>query len=179
MNVATYAAALALLSDRIVQAVHDERPDRVRAELVMTTTLSVPVGVDPVAALVTVLAAQVLPTLRLEARLAWVESLGRSLGEFGAGPVDPPQDEVAHHSGAGAAGVGGVGAELFPGVVGDLCGAQLRGASAPRSSHSFNASHKRVTSTNNDTHPSCAVTSHAGSVVTSHEHLFTSRKGER
>lgn len=179
MNIDTYAAALALLSDRIVQAVHDERPDRVRAELVMTTTLTLPVGVDPVAALVTVLAAQVLPTLPLEARLGWVESLGRSLGELRSGPTDPPQDEVAHHSGAGAADIDGVGAELVPGVVGDLGGAQLGGASAPRSSHSFNASHNRVTSTNNDTHPSCTVTSHRSKVVTSHEHLFTSRKGDR
>jgi hypothetical protein len=68
-----YLLALALMSDRIVQACHDEQPARIAREIAQALTLTSPAGVDPMTALVTVLAAQVLPTLRLEARLAWVE----------------------------------------------------------------------------------------------------------
>lgn len=75
MTLETYASAVALCSDRIVQAVHDEQPARIAAEIAQTFTLTVPTGVDPVLALVTVLAAQVLPTLKLESRLAWVEAV--------------------------------------------------------------------------------------------------------
>lgn len=76
MNREIYASAVALCSDRVVQAVHDELPERVAAEIAQMLTLSAPSGMDPMTALVTVLAAQVLPTLALESRLAWVERVG-------------------------------------------------------------------------------------------------------
>lgn len=72
-----YAEQLAHLSVLIVGAVHDEGPDAVLAAL--AAALSVPVpdgGVDPVTALVTVLAAQIDPTTTTGARLGWVDALG-------------------------------------------------------------------------------------------------------
>jgi hypothetical protein len=75
MTVDTYAAALALCSDDIVQAVHDADHTRIRAAIAQAFTLTPPDGTDPAVALITILAAQIIPGLPVDLRLMWVEGV--------------------------------------------------------------------------------------------------------
>jgi hypothetical protein len=75
MTVDTYAAALALCSDDIVQAVHAADPARIQAAIEQAFTLTAPDGTNPAVALITILAAQIIPGLPVELRLLWVEGV--------------------------------------------------------------------------------------------------------
>jgi hypothetical protein len=70
---AQYSGQLALFSEQIVQAVHDEGPDELLTWIDRSLRLATPPGVNPVVALVTTLAAQVNPHVSLERRLEWVQ----------------------------------------------------------------------------------------------------------
>ena len=69
----TYAKQLLHLSARIVGAVHFEHPDATQHAVDRALIVEAPTGVDPVVALVTVLAAQVDPETTATERLAWVQ----------------------------------------------------------------------------------------------------------
>lgn len=69
---AAYAEKLLHLSARIVGAVHDEGPDAISRAIDLALIEPAPDGVDPVQALVTVLAAQVDPDKRFSQSLAWL-----------------------------------------------------------------------------------------------------------
>jgi len=67
-----YAEQLLHLSARIVGAVHDEGPDAVSQAIDRALIVEAPAGVDPVQALVTVLAAQVNADLPSSVTLRWI-----------------------------------------------------------------------------------------------------------
>lgn len=67
-----YAEHLLHLSARIVGAVHDEGPEAISRAIDRALIVEAPSGVDPVQALVTVLAAQVDDTRRHSQSLAWL-----------------------------------------------------------------------------------------------------------
>lgn len=90
---------------------------------------------------------------RLRARAGELRRRGAS-GEFGAGPADEPQHELPHEAGAGGAELVGDLAEALPWGVVDLRGAQRRRPSVP--GHGGNASHRRLTSSNEATGRGCA-----------------------
>jgi hypothetical protein len=71
-----YALQLLEISEQIIGDVHDAGPAEVLAHLHRVRKLPCPAGVDPVAALVTVLAAQVDPDSTESQRLGWVEAIG-------------------------------------------------------------------------------------------------------
>lgn len=70
---ADYAAALLPLSERIIGAVHDDGPDAVQDAIDRALIMQAPPGVDPVVALVTVLAAQINPDTTTTQRLRWIQ----------------------------------------------------------------------------------------------------------
>ena len=72
MNHAEYAEHLLHLSARIVGAVHDEGPEAVSKAIDHALIVEAPAGIDPVQALVTVLAAQVNADLPSSVTLRWV-----------------------------------------------------------------------------------------------------------
>lgn len=67
-----YAEQLLHLSARIVGAVHDDGPDELLEHLAAALAVPAPPGVDPVVALVTVVAAQVDPEASESVRLGWL-----------------------------------------------------------------------------------------------------------
>lgn len=69
-----YAEELIHRSELLVGAVHDDGPDELLAHLTGALRLKPPPGVDPVVALVTVLAAQIDPDTTAEQRLGWVRA---------------------------------------------------------------------------------------------------------
>lgn len=69
---AAYAERLLHLSARIVGAVRDEGPDAIGRAIDQALIVEAPAGVDPVQALVTVLAAQVDAERRPSQNLAWL-----------------------------------------------------------------------------------------------------------
>lgn len=68
-----YALQLLHLSARIVGAVHDEGPDAISKAIDQALIVEAPAGVDPVQALVAVLAAQVDDRLRHSQSLGWLK----------------------------------------------------------------------------------------------------------
>lgn len=62
------------LSARIVGAVHDDGPDQLLEHLRAVLALPCPPGVDPVVAVVAVLAAQIDPDTTALARLSWMSN---------------------------------------------------------------------------------------------------------
>lgn len=69
---AAYAEALLHLSARIVGTVRDEGPEAIGRAIDQALIVEAPAGVDPVHALVTILAAQVDASLRHSQSLAWL-----------------------------------------------------------------------------------------------------------
>lgn len=67
-----YASILRFWSERIVGAVHDDGPDELLAHIREALTVPPAEGVDPIVALVTVLAAQVDPDATATQRLGWI-----------------------------------------------------------------------------------------------------------
>lgn len=84
-----YAEELLHRTQLLVGAVHDDGPDQLRAHLAATLRLKPPPGVDPVEALVTVLAAQIDPDTTAEQRLGWVRAFDR-----GAEPAPTPPRQL-------------------------------------------------------------------------------------
>jgi DNA-binding NarL/FixJ family response regulator len=66
-----YAARLLAMSERVIGAVHDDGPDELLRAIDRALILEPPAGIDPVVALVTVLAAQVDPDTTAEQRIGW------------------------------------------------------------------------------------------------------------
>lgn len=77
-----YAENLLAATAHIICAVHDEGPDAVREAVDRALILENPPAVDPVVALVTVLAAQIDPDTTDVERMAWMIPAGlwRPLG---------------------------------------------------------------------------------------------------
>ncbi len=82
-EVDAYLLALALASDGIVQAANaaEPDPDGVQAAIDAALSIQAPEGMHAWTALVTVLAAQVIPNLRPDLRLLWVSTMGDRLAE--------------------------------------------------------------------------------------------------
>lgn len=76
--VAAYAEQLLHASALIVGAVHDEGPVAVESALAGALAVPAPPGVDPVTALVTVLAAQIDVEAPASRRLGWVHTASDS-----------------------------------------------------------------------------------------------------
>jgi hypothetical protein len=75
-----YAEQLLWMSAAIVGAVHDEGPQAIGIAIDEALILPAPAGVDPVQALITVLAAQIDPDARTSQSLAWLDQ-----------PLPPPR----------------------------------------------------------------------------------------
>lgn len=73
-----YAEQLLWMSSLIVGAVHDEGPQAISVAIDEALIVPAPPGVDPVQALVTVLAAQISPGARHSQSLAWLDAPLRS-----------------------------------------------------------------------------------------------------
>lgn len=82
-----YLENLLHASERIVGVVRDDSPQAVREAIDRALILKQPPGVDPVEALVTVLAAQIDPDTTAEQRLGWV----RAFDPAGQAPAPPRQ----------------------------------------------------------------------------------------
>lgn len=76
-DAAEYAERLAHASQLVIGAVHDEGQAAIRAAITAALRIPPPPGIDPVTALVTVLAAQVDPDTTTSTRLGWVENHAR------------------------------------------------------------------------------------------------------
>jgi hypothetical protein len=85
---ALYAEELLHLSELVVGAVHDDGPDQLCAHIAAALRIAPPPGVDPVVALVTVLAAQIDPDTTAEQRLGWVRAFDRAAAQA---PTPPRQ----------------------------------------------------------------------------------------
>lgn len=72
---ARHAAAVLDRATAIVDAVHNEGPDAVRDTIARALAIPAPAGVDPVEALVTVLAASVPTDVPMNRLLGWVRPL--------------------------------------------------------------------------------------------------------
>ncbi|QYN41090.1 hypothetical protein K1T35_47975 (plasmid) [Pseudonocardia sp. DSM 110487] len=88
-----YAERLLHISKLIVGAVHDDGPDMERKHLRAAFRLEPPSGIDPVEALVTILAAQIDPKATTEQRLGWVRRFGSAPTPLTRVP-DPCQDRA-------------------------------------------------------------------------------------
>ena len=73
MDAEEYAERLLHLSARIVGTVHDEGPEAISKAIDQALIVEAPAGVDPVQALVAVLAAQVDDRLRHSQSLGWLK----------------------------------------------------------------------------------------------------------
>jgi hypothetical protein len=85
---ALYAEDLLHLTEQIVGAIHFDGPDEIRAHVAAALRLAPPPGVNPVEALVTVLAAQIDPDTTAEQRLGWVRAFDRGAAQA---PTPPRQ----------------------------------------------------------------------------------------
>lgn len=90
---AVYAEQLVHATALIVGAVHDEGPTEVRLAIDHALILPAPADVDPMHAIVTVLAAQVDPETTAADRFGWLASTPRSLTRRPDDP-DPTLDAV-------------------------------------------------------------------------------------
>lgn len=72
MDAEEYAERLLHLSARIVGTVHDEGPEAISKAIDQALIVEAPPGVDPVQALVTILAAQIDVNLRHTQSLGWL-----------------------------------------------------------------------------------------------------------
>ena len=84
-----YASQMRHLSELVIGAVHYENPDATLAAVQTALAVAPPPFVDPVVALVTILAAQVNPDATPQQRLGWVDHPG---GE----PLRPCGTEAAY-----------------------------------------------------------------------------------
>jgi hypothetical protein len=87
-NREAYAEELLHRSELLVGAIRDDGPDELLAHLAAALRLKPPPGVDPVVALVTVLAAQIDPDTTAEQRLGWVRRFDRAAAQA---PTPPRQ----------------------------------------------------------------------------------------
>lgn len=76
-----YAVELLGAAEQLVAAVRDDGPDVLRSHIAAALRLPAPDGIDPVEALVTVLAAQVDPDSPRSARVGWADALAPPLPE--------------------------------------------------------------------------------------------------
>lgn len=86
---ADYAATIRAWSERIVGAVHDDGPEQVLAHITAALRIPPAPGVDPVVALVTVLAAQVDPEASPDERFGWITAAQRALPAVRPSPRRP------------------------------------------------------------------------------------------
>lgn len=87
-NREAYAEELLHRSELLVGAVRDDGPDELLAHLAAALRLKPPPGVDPVVALVTVLAAQIDPDTTAEQRLGWTRAFDPAAAQA---PTPPRQ----------------------------------------------------------------------------------------